>query len=82
VLCRKSESSASETIVGGEESQVTARHHGADIVFVVEERPCMKFIKTKLVSDIAEKLQSGLGKLNKDVHYGVIGFGGEEVELD
>jgi len=79
LTCRKSESSSSETIIGGEESQVTSRHSGADVVFIVEERPCMKFIKSRLVNDVADKIVANLGGLNGDVHFGVIGYGGEEV---
>jgi hypothetical protein len=45
-----------------------------DVVFVVEERQCMSWVKTKLVS-MAQKMESSL----KNVHFGLVGFNGEGV---
>jgi hypothetical protein len=48
-----------------------------DIVFIVEERQCNAWAKTKLVT-IAQKLETTL----KNVHYGLIGFNGKGVHQE
>jgi hypothetical protein len=45
----------------------------ADIVFVVEEQPCMQFAKEK-IDDVANKIQNTLRGFN--VRYGLIGYNG------
>lgn len=51
-----------------------------DIVFVVEERPCLQFAQELIISEIANKITAKLtGDLKAAVRYGVVGFGGEEV---
>jgi len=78
--CVKCESTGSEMSQGEEKTvQTNGGSEQADIVFVVEERPCMQFVKEKIVSKMADKIVAKLGKMKSSVRYGVIGFGGEEV---
>jgi len=52
----------------------TTKTEQIDVVFIVEERQCMSWVKTKLVS-MAQKMESGL----RNVHYGLVGFNGAGV---
>ncbi len=57
----------------------TSLPKSADVVFVVEERTCMKWSKAKL-TEFARLIQGELGrKSQRDVKYGVVGFNGEGV---
>lgn len=55
---------------------------GADVVFVVEERQCMQFMKNKLVGEVSDKITAQIGGLKNNVRYGVIGYGGEDVHFE
>jgi len=78
--CEHPQTGSNELFLGGASKEIHSDDikKSADILFVVEERRCMTFAKSKIVTEIADKVVSQLSSY-KHIKYGVIGFGGEEI---